>query len=133
MSDALTLIQTAYGHFGRGDVPALLQLLTPDVEWEFHGDSAAPYTTRAVGPSQVGEWFAEVAKADDIRRFEPQRFFAGPDHVTVIGSEHTIARATGEAFECPWVHVFEVRDGRVSRFWGMLDSEQAAAARSGAA
>lgn len=129
MSDALSLIQTLYGHFGRGDVPALLEMLTPDVVWEFQGDRGAPYTAKVVGPSQVGEWFTEVGKADDIQRFEPERFLAGPDHVTVIGSERTIARSSGRTFECAWVHVFELRDGRVARFWGLLDSEASAAAR----
>ena len=40
MSDPLTLVQNAYAAFGRGDIPALLQLLSDDVEWRFVGDRA---------------------------------------------------------------------------------------------
>ena len=40
------------------------------------------------------------------------------------------SRASGKVFECDWVHVFRIRGARVASFWGMLDTEAAAAARS---
>ena len=129
MHDALTLIQDAYGCFGRGDIPALLALTTPDIDWQFHGDRGAGYTGRASGHAQVGEWFGEVARLDDIQSFEPREFLAGPDHVTGIGHERTIARATGRMFETPWVHVFRLRDGLVAGFTGFFDSQAVAEAR----
>lgn len=125
----LQLVQDAYAAFGRGDVPALLALLTPDVRWAFVGDRKAPYTGSAQGHSQVREWFQAVAQADGIQAFEPREFLAGPDHVTVLGWERTQALPAGGVFETPWIHVWQVRDGRLSRFWGMLDTEAAARAR----
>ena len=129
MTDALSLIQTAYACFGRGDIPALLALTTPDVAWQFHGDHGAGYTGRVQGHAQVGEWFGEVARLDDIQAFEPREFLAGAGHVTVIGHERTIARATGRTFETPWVHVWQLRDGRIARFTGFFDTQAAAEAR----
>ena len=55
MNDALSLIQDAYGCFGRGDIPALLALTTPDVDWQFHGDHGAGYTGRVRGHAQLAE------------------------------------------------------------------------------
>ena len=132
MSDPVSIVQAAYACFGRGDIPALLQLLTEDVDWQFCGDSGAPYTTRVRGRGQVAEWFGIVAAMDDIQVFEPRSFLAGPDHVTVLGYENSRARQTGKPFACEWVHVWWLRDGRVQRFWGMLDSEVVARARVGA-
>jgi hypothetical protein len=129
MNDPLTLIQDAYGCFGRGDIPALLALTTPDVDWTFHGDHGAGYTGRARGHAQVADWFGEVARLDDIQAFEPREFLAGADHVTVIGHERTIARATGRTFETPWVHVWRLRDGRIAGFTGFFDTQAAAEAR----
>ena len=129
MSNALSIVQDAYACFGRGDIPALLQLLSPDVVWQFSGDRKAPYTGRFSGRGQVGEWFACVAQADAIQAFEPREFLAGDDHVTVIGWERTQALPAGGLFECEWVHVWQLRDGRITRFYGMLDSEASAAAR----
>ena len=129
MNDAIALIQDAYGCFGRGDMPALLALTTLDVDWQFHGDRGAGYTGRVSGHAQLAEWFGEVARLDDIQVFEPREFLAGPGHVTVIGHERSIARATGRAFETPWVHVWRVRDGRIVGFTGFFDTQAAAEAR----
>lgn len=129
MSDALTTIQNAYAAFGRGDVPALLNMLTSDVRWQFIGDSKAPYTGTFRGHGQVGEWFGMVASVDGIQAFEPREFFVGADHVTVIGWERTQALPNGQVFESEWVHVWQLRDGLISRFLGTLDTEAAARAR----
>jgi ketosteroid isomerase-like protein len=69
-----------------------------------------------------------VATHDDIRAFEPRRFLAGADHVTVIGWESTVARSTGRPFQADWVHVFEVKGDRIVRFFGIYDTAPAAAA-----
>jgi len=129
MSDPLSLIQTAYGHFGRGDIPAMFSLMNDDVAFHFVADRQAPYTAHVVGKAQLGEWFGSVAATDDIQLFEPRRFFVGNDHVTVLGFERTVSRRSGKSFECEWVHVWSLRDGRIAGFWGMLDSEAAARAR----
>lgn len=129
MANPLALVQDAYAAFGRGDVPALLNLLTPDVRWEFAGDRKAPYTGRVQGRAQVGEWFLAVAQADGIQAFEPRQFLVGPDHVTVLGWERSQALPGGRVFEAEWVHVWQVRDGHLARFWGMLDTEASARAR----
>jgi len=129
MSTPLNLVRDAYAAFGRGDIPALLALLATDIRWEFAGDRKAPYTGVAQGHGQVAEWFQSVARADGIQAFEPREFLEGPDHVTVLGWERTQALPAGGVFECQWVHVWQVRDGRLARFWGMLDTEAAARAR----
>ncbi len=130
MTTALACVQTLYAAFGRGDVPAILELLADDVQWRFVGDAAAPYTAALQGRSALAGWFGDVAKVDDIQAFEPREFLVGPDHVTVIGWERTVARATGKAFECDWVHIFSLREGKICRFLGLLDTERAAGART---
>lgn len=125
----LALVQTAYAAFGRGDIPALLGMLSDDIRWQFVGDRRAPYTGVVQGRGQVGEWFLAVAQADGIQAFEPREFLVGADHVTVLGWERTQALPGGGMFETPWVHVWQLRDGLLCRFWGMLDTEAAAKAR----
>jgi uncharacterized protein len=130
MSTPLATVQALYGCFGRGDIAGLLQLLSPDVDWQFVGDRRAAYTGRFRGQGAVGEWFGAVAGCDDIQAFEPREFLVGADHVTVLGFERSRDQKTGRAFECEWVHVWTVKDGKATRYWGMLDSEASAAARA---
>ncbi len=129
MTTPVDLVHNAYAAFGRGDIPGLLALLAPDIRWQFAGDSRAPYTGTARGHGQVAEWFQAVAQSDGIQAFEPREFLEGPGHVTVLGWERTQALPDGGVFECEWVHVWQVGDGRVTRFWGMLDTQAAARAR----
>lgn len=126
---ALDIVQQAYAAFGRGDLEAMLSLMCDDVQIQFVGDRDAPYTGRVQGKSQVAEWFGAIAQADDIQAFEPRRLHAGAEHVTVIGWERTVARRTGRSFECEWVHVWTLRDGRLATLFGLLDTQAAAAAR----
>lgn len=124
------VVQALYAAFGQGDVPAVLDLLAEEVEWTFRGAQGVPYTGTFRGRSEVAKWFASVGQADDIQAFEPREFLAGDEHVTVLGWERTRALPGDKVFEADWVHVFTVRGGRVVRFWGMYDTQAAAAARA---
>jgi ketosteroid isomerase-like protein len=122
MSTPTQLAQQGYAAFGRGDVEGILALLTDDVEWKFLASEGVPSAGRYTGKQQVKSWFAQLAETDDIQKFEPREFLEGPNHVTVLGWEQTRPKPSGKVFESEWVHVFIVRDGKISRWIGTLDS-----------
>ena len=130
MPSPVETVQAAYAAFGSGNIPALLDLLTDDIEWTFDGSTGEPYMRTARGKADVAQWFGEVASCDSIQAFEPRRLLAGAEHVTVLGWERTQALPAGGVFESNWVHIWELRDGRVARFYGMLDTAAAAKARA---
>lgn len=129
-SSPLDVVQAAYAAFGSGNIPAILDLVAEDIDWTFRGAKGLSYTGTFRGRSAVERWFASVVQVDDIQVFEPREFIVGGDHVTVLGWERTRALPDGNVFETDWVHVFTVRGGRVVRFWGIYDTQAAAAARS---
>lgn len=124
------IVQAAYAAFGRGDIPGLLEYLCDDIEWTLDGCTGDAYMRTARGKDDVMQWFAQVAALDGIQVFEPRQFLAGPDHVTVLGWERTQALPKGGVFESNWVHVWQLREGRVARFFGMFDTAAAARARA---
>ena len=127
---AVQVVQQAYHAFGRGDVPAILDLVADQVDWKFCGPRSLPYTGTFRGREQLGRWFASIPTVDDVQAFEPREFIDAGEHVTVLGWERTAARPSGKVFETEWVHVFTVRGGRIVRFWGMYDNEASVAARA---
>lgn len=129
-AEALEVVQTAYAAFGRGDLPAILSLVSENVDWKFFGARGLPYTGAFRTKDEVAKWFASIPEVDDILVFEPREFITGGEHVTVLGWERTRARPSGNIFETEWAHVFTVRGGRVVRFWAMYDTEASAAARA---
>lgn len=125
----LEVVRAAYAAFGRGDMPAILDLVSEDIDWKFFGARGLPYTGVFRTKDEIARWFASIPEVDDILVFEPREFIDGGEHVTVLGWERTRARPSGRIFESEWAHVFTARAGRIVRFWGMYDTEASAAAR----
>lgn len=46
MGAATAIVKQAYEAFGRGDVPAVLNLIADQVDWEFVGSASLPYAGR---------------------------------------------------------------------------------------
>jgi ketosteroid isomerase-like protein len=71
---------------------------------------------------EVGEFFGDIPRADDIQAFEPREFIEAGEHVTVLGWESSTAIATGKKFESEWVHVFTVKSGKITRWRGVFNT-----------
>ena len=128
MGSSVDVVKAAYAAFGRGDIAAIVAACDEKVDWQFHGGKRVPYSGR-FGKADIARWFGDVAKFDDVQIFEPREFIESGENVTVIGWERCAARPSGRVFECPWVHVFTIKNGKVTRFWGMYDSEASSATR----
>ena len=128
MSTSIEVVKAAYAAFGRGDIATIAALCDDKVDWQFNGGTRVPYSGR-FGKADIVNWFGHVARYDDVQVFEPREFIHGGEHVTVIGWERCAARPSGRVFESPWIHVFTIKNGKVTRFWGMYDSDVASAAR----
>jgi ketosteroid isomerase-like protein len=122
MGAAMTVVRQVYDAFGRKDVPAIMNLIADEVDWEFVGSSTLPYAGRRRSRKEVSDFFAAIPRADDIHAFEPREFIEAGEHVTVLGWEKSTAIDTGKPFETEWVHVFTVRNGKVARWRGFFNT-----------
>ncbi len=122
------IIKDAYAAFGRGDIPALLQMLTEDVSWYLPGPPDIPPAGRRTGRDQVAEFFVKLNESDEVLAFEPHAFFSDGDTVVVLGRYNARVRKTGRITDFEWVHVFTMRDGRVATWEEFYDTAAAAEA-----
>ena len=120
----IQVVKDAYAAFLRGDIPALQDLLTDDVEWDgVKGtEGTLPQAGLRRGKAEVVRFFQEVDSTTQFDRFEPQDFVAQGDTVVAIGMYSGIAKANGQRVTSDWVHVFNMRDGKVARFREFCDS-----------
>jgi uncharacterized protein len=116
------VVQETYEAVGRGDIPALLDLLTDDVEWTFQGPSVIPFAGTRRGREGVAEFFSLVGETLEFERFEPREFVAQGDKVVVLGFERSAVKPTGRSFEQEWAHVYKLRDGKVAEFLALEDT-----------
>ena len=116
------VVQRGYEAFGRGDIPALLDLLTDDVEWTLQGPSVIPFAGTRHGHEGVAEFFSVLGETLDFEQFEPREYVAQGDTVVVVGFERSLSRATGRTIEQEWAHVNTLRDGKIAEFRAFEDT-----------
>lgn len=117
----LKTVQGIYSAFGRGDVPALLNYLDENVDWEMVGPPNSPITGNRRGKSGATEFFVAVAQSEDMKAFEPREFIADGDTVVVWGFESFVVKSTGRAFQSDWAHLWWFKAGKVAKFRGFND------------
>jgi hypothetical protein len=119
------LVQQAYELFGRGDIPSLLKLMSADVVWQITEAENVPFAGRFQGQEGVGRFFATLAGAVDILKFEAQEFVAQRDKVVVLGESLFKTKEHGNEFASKWAHVITVANGKVKHFQDYADTAAA--------
>lgn len=124
-------VQQIYAAFGRGDVPAILARLAPDVEWEYETfPNPVPWLQPLQGRDSVPRFFEVLAAQVEFQSFLPRELLAqGQTVVTLLDLEATV-RSTGKrVVERDEVHIWRFNDqGFVQRFRHRADTWQHAMA-----
>jgi uncharacterized protein len=114
-------IRSGYDAFNRKDIPAVLALYDPQIEWIEAGGGRAPSGTFRGPQSVATEVFATVPQNFDDFRAEPEQFIDAGEHVVVVGRFRGKARS-GATLDAPFVHVHQVRNGKTVRFQNYVDA-----------
>ena len=133
MSNAnVTLVQSLYAAFARGDIETIIRAMAPDIKWRVEG-RRKDYPTLGDfdGPAQVKGFFASVAQLQDATDFSPRDFFATGDRVFVLGHYAWKLKKTGKTVDAHFAHVFMIKNGKVSTFNEFTDTAQFAEAYRG--
>ena len=130
-SNNIETIQRLYAAFGRGDIPAILAALDPDVEWVNAGPDAIAYAGARRGVAAVRAFFETLAATVEVRRFEPREFLAAGERVVALGHWAGRIKATGREFASEWAMAWTMRDGRVIAFRSHEDTHAVAMAFAG--
>jgi uncharacterized protein len=126
--DNVGVVKQAYENFKTGNIEALLNQLTEDVEWRLPDTEGVPFAGARRGPAEVSEFFSILGDAQDTLSFEPREFVAQGDKAIALGSYLWRVKKTGREYGGEWAHVFTVRDGKIAGFQEYMDSAAARAA-----
>lgn len=122
----LETVQAIYEAFGAQDVPAILDLMAPDVVWE-EGllDFGVPWLRPGTGRDVVAAFFGAVAERLDITRFEVRTMLASGDQVAAVIDVEATDRVSGQDLSDPCeVHLWTVEDGKVTAFRHHVDTHR---------
>lgn len=118
VSKNIETVKSIYEAFGRGDVPAILEALHPDVEWEFAASPHAvtiPWLVPGRGKDAVARFFATVGENLRFESFEIIAVMGEGEWVVGLASLAAVHTGTGKRLveRCePHVWRFD-REGRV--------------------
>jgi len=124
----IKLVQQIYQHFKRGDIKALLNLLSVNIEWQLPEIENVPFAGRRRGHEEMGQFFESLVDTQEIQHFDPREFIARGDKVLALGHYAWRGKSTGREFGGDFAHVFTVLDGKVVKFHEYMDTAAAAAA-----
>ena len=109
-------VKSFYEALGRGDVPAVLALLDPQIQWT-EAERFPYYSGTWVGPQAVlnnllkrlaEDWSPFSAKAGD--------FVVEGSRVVTFGVYSGTYKKTGKSMTAPFAHLWSVRNGMLTSF-----------------
>jgi ketosteroid isomerase-like protein len=113
MSENAQVVDKAYECFARGDIPALLELTSDDVQWDV--PRIVPHGGSFSGRDGVGEFFSGIAANWSELEVLSDDVVANADKVLVLGRARGKLQG-GDAIEYGFTHAFTVGDGQITRF-----------------
>ena len=133
MSNAnLKLVQDLYAAFGRGDIPSILEIMSPDVTMGIVGRKEdAPFLGIRNGKDGAASFFEGLVEAHEIHSFEPLRFLTAEDMVFIWGRYEWTMRKSGVSKQTEWLHVITLQEGKVKSWRGHNDTAMLAEAYHG--
>ena len=123
------VIKALYASFAKGDVPAVLGTLDPQVRWSEAEGSIYAAGNPYVGPDAVlnGVFMPLVSEIEQFT-VSPENYIDGGNSVAVEGRYTGTVKSTGTPVNAQFTHIWDVRNGKVVRFQQYTDTRQWAVA-----
>ena len=115
------LIRNAYDAFSRGDIDAVMAVFAPDIAW--HVPGRGPLSRDYHGHAEVLAFFGHFMQlSNGTFRLRVDDVLARGERVVVLCTE--TAERAGRSWTAPQVHVWTVKDGKVTAFREYEGDEQ---------
>jgi uncharacterized protein len=120
--DNVTTVRSIYEAFGRGDVDAVFDAMTENIEWD--ESPGMPYGGVHHGRDEiVNNVFGPILT-------DVEGFTAEPDEIVALDEErvfaqgHHAGRGARGPVDARFVHIWTVQDGKVTRYQQLADTKR---------
>jgi ketosteroid isomerase-like protein len=119
-------VKEMYEAFGRGDIPAIIEKLDPNVEWDVESFTPGiPWLKPLRGASNVPAFFESLAPLS-FQRFDPHTFFEDGNKVFALIAIDATHNASGKKYHFPYeghLWLFNAA-GKVVKYQHVTDTAQ---------
>ena len=118
------IMRGGYEAFGRGDVPSVLALFAPDIEWrEAESNPYKPDGKAWIGGDAIVQnLFMRLGSDWDGFTVTPKEFHDAGDTVVAECRYGGVHKATGKSIDLQACHVWKLSDGKVTSFQQYVDT-----------
>ena len=119
------IIAATYASFAKGDVPSVVAVMDPEIEWT-EAEGWPIYSGTLVGPQAVVDGvFMRLGEIGENFSVNVTQLVAEGDTVVGLGTCSWNRKGTDEPAEVNLAHVFTLADGKVTRFQQHVDTAKA--------
>jgi hypothetical protein len=117
------LVQRFYAKMQAGSIEEVVALLSPDFELVYMGPPSIPSAGTWSGHEGFRNW-AQAALQGHLppESVDFEEFVVHEDKVFVPGHVNLRVKTTGKTCETDFLHVFTIRDGRLTRWHDFFDT-----------
>ena len=126
------IVRSMYEAFARGDVPAVLNALDPQVEWREADNFLYADRNPYIGPQAILEGvFMRLGAEWDGFSAIPDALLDAGVHVVALGIYSGTHKTTGKQVRAQFAHIWTLAQGKVRKFQQYTDTKQFADAAKG--
>jgi ketosteroid isomerase-like protein len=122
--DNVELAKQGYKDFAAGNIEEVLKLFDPQIEWnECIGFPFVSGDGKYIGSNSVAQdVFAQIPKYYDEFNINIQELIGSEDRIVMVGYYTGVWKETGKKFKANAAHVWNVKDGKLTRFFQAVDT-----------
>jgi len=122
------IVKSLFEAFNRGDIGAVLNGLTDNVEWVINGPSSIPFAGRHSGRDGVAGFFKILAETTEMTPLQIDQYVEQDDTVIALGISTGRSKQLQKQASTRFAMVFTLSGGRVAKFEEHLDTAAVAGA-----
>lgn len=119
MGEHMKVVEAMMAAWKRRDVEGFIATLADDIEYHWH-----PTKRPAVGKDKMRKFLANYEQGFDQQEWNIRHTAEAGNVLFVEGMEVLVDRSTGVKMDNPFVQVFELRDGLITRMRDYYDTSQ---------
>lgn len=124
MRTNLEIVKQGYADFLQGNIPAMLDLLSDDIEWTLPASANVSFSGVFRGKDGVMNFFQHVGNDNEFSEFAVDTYIADGDYVVALGHLTATAKTTGKTSSNKWAHVWQLKDGKAIRHYEYADTAE---------
>lgn len=116
------VVDTMLNAFAAGDVDAIVDTVSDDTLWIYHGTQVIP-KGEFKGKEGVRKFFTRILRGTEVLEFEAERFIIQDNVVVILGHEHQRVKRSGKELKQKWVQIYTVENNLITKMEEFATSE----------